>query len=49
MALGRKVNTAGALFVATADLRRWAGHPFYGALNRCTRSANLSISHSFYV
>ncbi|MBL8769530.1 MAG: transposase [Planctomycetes bacterium] len=34
MALGRKSKTTGKLFVATADLPRSAGHPFYGALNR---------------
>lgn len=39
MALGRRGPRNGSLFIATSDLPRSAGHPFYRALNRLLSEA----------
>jgi transposase len=41
MALGRRSPQNGSLFIATSDLPRSAGHPFYRALNRLLAEAEF--------
>lgn len=53
MALGRRSPRNGSLFIATSDLPRSAGHPFYRALNRLLAEAEFDkkveeMCESFY-
>lgn len=41
MALGRRGTRTGSMFIATTDLPKSGGHPFYAALNRLLSEANF--------
>jgi transposase len=41
MALGRRGNRTGSMFIAATDLPQSGGHPFYRALNRLLEEANF--------
>ncbi len=43
MALGRRTPRQSELFVATTELVRVPGHPFYGKLNQVLSEADLDL------
>ena len=47
MSMGRRKRRQETLFVATADLARSAGHPFYRKLNELLAEAEFDRLHDF--
>ena len=47
MSMGRRKRRQESLFVATADLARSAGHPFYRKLNELLAEAEFDRERTF--